>query len=60
MLDHLLYTFWLWMSTRWYSYRLTGMNPETGETEVVTFATEDFNIEGIIGKLKEDGTEVQE
>lgn len=58
MLDHLLYLLWLRLSVRWYSYRLTGMDPETGRAEVITFATESFDIDSVISKLKEDGTEV--
>ncbi len=60
MIDNMLYIFWLWLSSRWYSYRLTGMNPETGIAEVITFATESFDIERVIDKLKEEGTEVKE
>jgi hypothetical protein len=36
------------------------MNPATGIAEVITFATESFDIERVINKLKEEGTEVTE
>lgn len=60
MIDNILYGIWLWFSVRWYPYRLTGINPETGEIEVITFASENINIEGMIASLKETGTEVKE
>lgn len=59
MIDYILYNFWLWLSTRWYAYRLTGIDPTTGISEVITFASENFDIEQVIEKLREDGSEIK-
>jgi len=59
MIDAFLYGFWLWLSTRWYPYRLTGMDATTGHTEIITFASENMDIEKMINSLREGGADIK-
>jgi hypothetical protein len=52
-MDALLYQIWLWMSFRWFRYRITGMDKNNFSTEVIIFATEDADMERILGLCKE-------
>jgi len=54
MFDHLIYLLWLRLSFRWYTYRITGVDPESGIAKVITFATEDLNIESVMAQIKEE------
>jgi len=41
------------MSFRWFRYRITGMDKNNFSTEVIIFATEDADMERILGLCNE-------
>ena len=52
-MDTILYQIWLWMSFRWFRYRITGTDKNNFSTEVIIFATGDADMERILEVCKE-------
>ena len=52
-MDTILYQLWLWLSFRWFKYRITGMDKNNFSTEVIIFATGDADMERILEVCKE-------
>jgi hypothetical protein len=55
-MDFILYQIWLWLSKRWFAYRVTGMNKDNHQTEVILFGSDGVDIEEIMkGLIQEQG-----
>jgi hypothetical protein len=52
-MDIILYQVWLWLSKRWFSYRITGITKETHQTEVIIFASETADMEKLMSICSE-------
>jgi hypothetical protein len=58
-MDFILYQIWLWLSKRWFAYRITGMNKESYQTEVILFGSADVDIEEIARGLSDQQKEMR-
>jgi len=47
-MDIILYQIWLWLSKRWFAYRITGMNKDTHQTEVIIFGSDSADIDRVL------------
>jgi len=45
-MDSILYWFWLWLAGRWYKSRVTGINKNSGITEVLIFSCDPLDPKG--------------
>jgi hypothetical protein len=56
-MDIILYQLWLWLSKRWFAYRITGMDKDSHQTEVIIFASQNADIDRVMKICAQDQSE---
>jgi hypothetical protein len=58
-MDIILYHLWLWVSKRWFAYRITGMDKDSHQTEIVIFASQNADIDKVMKICANSKNEVE-